>query len=194
MEFVDVLAARKSVRSYSDRDVPDDAVSFILEAANSAPSAGDLQAYEIVVVRDKSVKAKLARAALGQWFIAEAPVDLVFLANPERSRWRYGSRGERLYCIQDATIAATFAMLAATSLGLGTCWVGAFDDRAVLEAIEAESPLIPVAIISVGYPAEEPRTTPRRDIRELASLDKLGNPYPYKPVEPKLRRPAEILI
>ncbi len=193
MEFVDVLASRRSVRSYSDREVSDEAVSFILEAANSAPSAGDLQAYEIVVVRDKSVRAKLARAALGQWFIAEAPVDLVFLANPERSRVRYGRRGEVLYCIQDATIAATFAMLAATSLGLGTCWVGAFSDEAVLEAVGAKRPLIPVAIISVGYPAEKPSATPRRDVSELASLDRLGEPYPYKPVEPKLRRPARLL-
>ena len=90
----------------------------ILTAANTAPSAGDLQAYEIVVVRHAAVRSCLAVAAHGQAFLAKAPVVLVFLAE-----WaaRYVTRGERRFCIQDATLAACHAQLAAAALGLGSC-------------------------------------------------------------------------
>ncbi len=103
----------------------------ILAAANDAPTAGNLQAYEIIIVRDAARKRQLAAAAWHQDFVAVAPVVLVFCANPDRNRGKYGERGARLYAVQDATIAVTYAQLAATVQGLGTCWVGAFDEGAV---------------------------------------------------------------
>lgn len=188
--FFDVVAARRSVRAFQDRPVEPEKLNRILEAANLAPSAGDLQAYEIVVVRDPEARKRLAKAALGQWFIAEAPVNLVFLANPARSARRYGGRGAELYCIQDATIAAAYAQLAAHALGLGSVWVGAFHDDEVREVVGAGRDLKPVAIITIGYPAEKPRATPRRRIEDLVSSERFGTPYrEYEVTDPKMTRP-----
>lgn len=125
-----------------------------------------MQAYEIVAVRDPVRKRELAGAAFGQDFIAAAAVVLVFCARPARSAAKYGARGEELYCIQDATIAAAYAQLAATALGLGACWVGALDEAAVARVIGAKG-LRPIAIMPIGWPAERPARTPRRPLSEL---------------------------
>ncbi|MCS7314309.1 MAG: nitroreductase family protein [Bryobacterales bacterium] len=167
MEFFDLIRARRSVRAYAPRPVEEDKVQQILTAANLAPSAGNLQAYEIYLVRDRQVRVELARASLDQWFVSEAPVALVFCAHPERSASKYGRRGARLYALQDATIACTFAMLAATELGLASVWVGAFDDEGVRRAIRAPEGHQPVAILPIGYPAEHPAPAPRRSLADL---------------------------
>lgn len=167
MDFFEVLQSRRSIRHFSARPVEQDKVRAILEAANSAPSAGNLQAYEIYLATRKEDRSMLARAALEQWFIAEAPIALVFCTNPQRSARRYGKRGADRYALQDATIACTFAMLASTALGLATVWVGAFDDDSVRRAIKAPSAVTPVAILPVGYAAESPEKTPRRPLTDL---------------------------
>ncbi|HID07416.1 MAG TPA: nitroreductase [Armatimonadetes bacterium] len=167
MDFFEAVAQRHSIRAYKPDPLPDDILQRILETINAAPSAGNLQGYEVVVVRDPERKRMLARAAFGQNFIAQAPVVLVFLQNPRRSASRYGQRGATLYSLQDATIACTFAHLAATALGLGSCWVGAFDDDAVASAVEAPSDMRPVAVLPIGYPDERPWATGRRRLDDL---------------------------
>lgn len=168
MDFFEVIKNRRSIRAFKKLDIEEIKLKIIFEAINSAPSAGDLQAYEVFVVRSEGKKRELAKAALGQDFIASAPVVLVFCANPKRSAWKYGKRGEKLYCIQDATIACSFAHLSATALGLGSVWVGAFSDSEVLKIIGAEDKgLIPVSILPIGYPAEDPAPTPRRPLYDL---------------------------
>lgn len=167
MDFFDLIRARRSVRAYAPQPVEEEKLQQILTAANLAPSAGNLQAYEIYLVRDRAVRMELARASLEQWFVSEAPVALVFCAHPDRSARKYGRRGARLYALQDATIACTFAMLAAAELGLATVWVGAFDDEGVRRAIRAPEAHQPVAILPIGYPAEQPAPAPRRSLAEL---------------------------
>ncbi|RSN74338.1 nitroreductase family protein [Candidatus Methanodesulfokora washburnensis] len=93
-----------------------------------------------------------------------------------------------LYSIQDATIAATYAMLSATALDLGTCWVGAFDDDKVREVVGASKDLVPVAVITIGYSAERPEITGRRKIEEMASIEVLEKPFPHKEVKKELKR------
>jgi len=188
-EFFDVIVKRRSVRAFKDEPVDEWKVNRLLESANLAPSAGDLQAYEVVVVRSEETKERLARAALGQHFIAEAPVVFVFLSNPERSARRYGKRGRELYSIQDATIAATHLHLAATALGLGSVWIGAFDDEAVRKAVGAGADLRPAAIIPVGYPGEEPWPTPRRGVESIAHSERVGGEYKYEQTDPVFSRP-----
>ncbi len=166
MDFFDLIEKRRSVRSYSQRPIEEAKLNRIMDAANSAPSAGNLQAYEVFVVKGDSKKKALASAAQDQDFITGAPVCLVFFSNPRRSSVRYGKRGETLYSVQDATIAATFAMLAAVDLGLSTVWLGAFDDKEVCDIFGVES-LQPIAILPVGYPAEEPEATSRRPIPDV---------------------------
>ena len=167
MELFEAIESRQSVRAYQPTEVEADKLEMILSAANQAPSAGNLQAYEIFLIRDGRVKRALARAALDQDFVAQAPVVLVFCAHPARSAVRYGRRGRELYCVQDATIAAAYAQLAATALGLATCWVGAFEDQQVRQAIGAPSALRPVVILPLGYPAESPLRTSRRSLEDL---------------------------
>jgi len=93
-------------------------------------------------------------------------VALVFCTHAARAG-RYGKRGELLYAIQDATIACTFAMLAATALGLATVWVGAFDAGEVRRVIQAPEGIDPVAILPLGYAAEDPASPGRRRLEDL---------------------------
>lgn len=173
MEFFEVIKSRHSVRKFKERPVEEEKLQRILEAANSAPSAGDLQAYEIVVVRDEESKRKLVSAAYEQEFIAKAPLILVFVAHPERSSRRYGRRGAELYCIQDATIATAYAQLAATALGLGCVWVGAFDENEVAKAVGLKGSFKAVSMLPIGYPDEQPKPTPRRKLEELVHHERL---------------------
>jgi nitroreductase len=167
MDLFEVIAKRRSVRMYTATPVEPEKLQAILRAANAAPSAGNLQGYEIYVAGSLETRKALAQAAWGQDFLAQAPVALVFCTNPARSGSKYRQRGVELYSVQDATIACTFAMLAATALGLATVWVGAFDPRRVREIIGAPEPLNPVAILPVGYPAEAPEPAGRRRLEDL---------------------------
>ncbi len=167
MEFFDVVAKRKSVRAFAERAPEEEKLRMVLETATRAPSAGNLQAYEVFVVRQAQDRKALARAAFGQEFVAAAPVSLVFCACPGRAAPKYGQRGTKLYAVQDATIACTYAMLAVTALGMATVWVGAFHDDEVRRAIRGPEDLTPVAILPVGYPAETPESTSRRAFQDL---------------------------
>jgi len=172
MDFFSVVSNRHSVRKYESRDVEEEKLDRILETINLAPSAGNLQGYEIIVVRDQVTKNALDEASYGQEYVGCAPVVLVFCANHLMSGSKYGQRGENLYAVQDATIAATFCQLAATALGLATVWVGAFNPQAAAEALQVPDRVSPVAIIPIGYPAEEPIRTPRRHLSDLVRREK----------------------
>ena len=174
MDYFDTVRNRHSVRKYQAREVEQEKLDLILETINAAPSAGDLQGYQALLVRDPSTRQALAKASYGQNFIVEAPLALVFCADHLRSAGKYGKRGAELYAVQDATIAATYCQLAATALGLATVWVGAFDTAGVAVAINAPESMTPVAIIPIGYAAEEPAPTPRRKLDDLVKLETLG--------------------
>lgn len=167
MEFNDLIHQRRSVRSFRSEKINENELKKILESARLAPSAGNLQSYEIYVVREESKRQALARAAYGQDFISAAPVALVFCAHPALSATRYGLRGQKLYTLQDATIACTFAMLAVYDLGLATVWVGSFDEQEVRQVINAPEAHLPVAILPIGYAAEVPEARPRRALEEI---------------------------
>ena len=167
MEFFEALKARHSVRAYADTHVEEQKFDQILEAINRAPSAGNLQAYEVYIVTQSDRRKDLAAAALGQNFISQAPITLIFCAHVDRSTAKYGQRGAQLYCIQDATIACTYAMLSATALGLSTVWVGAFNEDKVSRIVNAPQTHRPVAMLPIGYAAEEPRIRERRSLSDL---------------------------
>jgi len=170
VEFFSVLQRRRSVRSYRPQPVEEHKLRRIFEAANLAPSAGNLQAYHVYVFREKSKREALAKAAHGQSFIEEAPVCLVFCTDPSRCEPKYGARGRELYSVQDATIAGSFAMLAAVDLELSTVWVGDFDEDAVLEIVGDKTGR-PVVMFSLGYAAEEPPPSGRRALEDLFTGD-----------------------
>ncbi len=172
MDFWQVIRSRHSVRGFaSGQDVSPELVSGLLGAAIEAPSAGNRQSWHFVVVRDAAIRAALAYAAQGQMFVAEAPVVIVVCADPARSARRYGERGRSLYTFQDTAAATQNLLLAATALGLGACWVGAFDEGEARRALNLRPGLVPVAIIPVGYPAAPTaRETDRRPASEVATF------------------------
>ena len=151
MIFFELVNKRHSVRDFSDKPVEAEKIEKILSAVKTAPSAGGLKAYEVMTIKDEGKKEKLVQAALGQDFVAEAPVVFIFSACPDVSGEKYGQRGRELYCQQDATIACAYAQLAATELGLGACWVGAFDEMMVKQVLSIEKNIFPVALLPVGY-------------------------------------------
>lgn len=166
MDFFDLIKTRCSMRVFTPEPLEEEKLQRILESINLAPSAGNLQAYEVYLVIRSEDRAALMRAAWDQAFVAQAPVVLVFCTNPGRSA-KYGARGAELYCLQDATIACTYAMLAAQALGLGSVWVGAFDDDAVWRVIGSPQGQRPVAMLPIGYPGCEPRYRSRRALTDL---------------------------
>lgn len=161
MNFCDVIRSRHSIRKFLDKSVPDTLITEILELAKLAPSAGNLQAYKVVVVKDKEVKKALHSI--------EAPVFLIICALPEVSAERYGERGRNLYSIQDATIFASYIQLAAVDLGLATVWIGAFNENKVRRMLELGRETRPIAIIPLGYPAEKKTERRRRKLEEIIS-------------------------
>jgi nitroreductase len=169
MDIFELLKKRRSVRRFKKKEIENHKVRKLVETANSAPSAGNLQAYQIFLVKDESRRKQLARAALNQDFVAQAPIDLVFCADLFRSSEGYGSRGETLYSIQDATIACAYVHLAAVDLGLGSVIVGAFDEAEVSKVLSLPRILRPIIILPVGYPDESPEKTSRRSLDDLVN-------------------------
>lgn len=167
MDVFEAIYGRRSVRAFSEKDVTGAQLIKILDAGRQAPSAGNLQPWELVIVRDSKRKMALAHAAFGQYFIAEAPVVVVVCVHPARSARRYGDRGVGLYCLQDTAAFIQNVLLASHAIGLGSCWVGAFDEARAAQVIEAPDNIRPVAIIPIGFPAESPSAPPRRILEDI---------------------------
>ena len=167
MDVLRAVKGRRSIRAFRNQDVSEETVEKLLEAGTWSPSAGNIQSWEFVIVRKPDIKEKLVEAAWGQSFIAEATVVVVVCANNDRSSERYGDRGATLYCIQDTAAAVQTILLVAHSIGLGTCWIGAFDEDAVREVIRAPNGVRPVAIVPLGHPAETPRPRERRPLAQI---------------------------
>jgi len=171
MECIEAINGRRSIRKFKDRQIEKELIGQLLDAARMAPSAGNIQARDFIVISDKITRQKLAKAAMGQSFIEQAPVAIVVIANIERSSRIYRSRGE-LYAIQDASAGIENLLLAAHSLGLGTCWVGAFDEAQVTALLGIPDKARPVAIIPLGYPGEQPSAPPRMVPERLVHWEK----------------------
>ncbi len=159
---------RSSVRRFQPKTVPRDLLIQIIEAARWAPSAGNLQPWHFFVVTTADRRQCLAQAALNQDFIVAAPVCVVVCAQPERSAKHYRERGRTLYCLQDTAAATQNILLAATAAGLGSCWVGAFDENRVAVCLGLPPGMVPVALVPLGYPEQEPANRTKR--RELADI------------------------
>lgn len=166
MEVNRAITERRSIRAYQPSPVSEEIIEMLVELGNMAPSAGNLQAREFVVVRNDEMKEALAAAALGQSFISEAPVCIVVCVNYKRIT-HYGARGRDLYVFHDTGAAVQNILLAAHALGLGTVWVGAFNEDPVKRLLRLPEHVRPVALVPVGYAAEHPQRTSRRDLRDI---------------------------
>ena len=170
MDLKESIRNRYSVRNFSDKVLPKKIIDEIIEYANLAPSAGNLQARDFVIINDNNIKEKLSNAAFNQKFIVEAPINIVVCANLKRIS-SYGNRGKELYCIQDASAAVEHILLLAVDNGLDACWVGAFDENKVSKILDLPSYVRPIAIIPIGYSNEQRTSTPRMDTNVLTHFN-----------------------
>jgi nitroreductase len=172
MDVIDAIKGRRSVRAFeSAKDVSEKTVEGLIVAAQWAPSAGNIQPWEFIVVRRLEIKKRLAEAAFNQSFIEEVPVVIVVCADENRSSEGYGQRGRTLYCIQDTAAATQNIHLAAYSAGLGTCWVGAFKEEDVSEILNIPKGIRPVALIPVGYASKASAPRRKRAVSEIVHYE-----------------------
>jgi nitroreductase len=176
MEFMEVISKRRSIRKYKSDPIPDAEIDYVLESARLAPSWGNSQCWKFIVVKDKKVIEELANA--GNSWIAKAPVIIVACADPlAYSRAGYslepsGSKGDQQYYMLDIGIAMEHLILAAAEKGLGTCWIGFFDEAIAKKALGVPDGIRVVASTPLGYTAESPDPRPRKAMMDIMCVDK----------------------
>ncbi len=163
MEFFELIQNRYSVRAYQARPVEEEKLRKVFEAANLAPTAANRQPFRLVVIQTKGREKELMRIYSRDWF-AQAPV-VVCMCAVKSEGWE--RRDGKNYAEIDATIAMDHLILAAADLGLGTCWVAAFDPKAARELLELNEDMEPVAMTPLGYPADSWKPKKRKSLSDL---------------------------
>ena len=167
MNVFEAIKNRYSCRAYKSTLVPEYKLKKVLKAARLAPSAHNEQERKFVVVKNIKKRKELAEATLNQSFIAEAPIVIVAVAtNPESVL----TSGVPAYAL-DLAIAIDHVTLAATEEGLGTCWIGAFDQEAVKKVLEIPEEFKVMALMPIGFPADKPKPKSRKEMKEIVSYD-----------------------
>lgn len=172
MTVLEAIQKRRSVRKYKSDPLPGDVLGRVLEAARLAPSGKNFQPWRFILVRSAETKERLARAAADQMFIAEAPVIVVACADPEASYAKMG-RYMKSWPV-DVACALEHLMLQAADEGLGTCWIGAFEEQAVKNILGVPDGIRVLALTPLGYPADVPFSRGRKSLEEIVSEEKYG--------------------
>ncbi|MEM4756001.1 MAG: nitroreductase family protein [Candidatus Woesearchaeota archaeon] len=171
---LEYLRNRRSIRKYKDIPLDWEIIGELLYAGRDAPSAGNLQARKFIVITDQAKRKAVAEACFHQYWIATAPLLIVIVAEPEKLARFYGVRGERFYSIQECAVAAQNIIIAAQSLGLGSCFVSAFDEedlRAVLKIPQFSRPQV---VVTIGYPDEIVPEPPKYQLWDITYLQSYG--------------------
>jgi len=168
MDVSTAIRQRRSVRAYKAVEIEEEKLKKILEAARLSPSASNQQSWKFIVVRNKETKKKLARAAFGQSFIGEAPVVMVACGTESKAVMACGQPTHSV----DVSIACAFMILQAYELGLGTCWIGAFEEGEVKKILEIPKSVRVVAMIPLGYPDEDPSPRSRKGLEQIVCSEK----------------------
>ena len=177
MHVFEAVMNRLAVRKYEKKDVEDKLIGVMLHLATYANNPGSVQEWVFIVIKNPELKTKLAKAALNQEWVKDAPVDIVVCADIGKTALKFGERGERLYAVESVSSAVTIMMLAATELGLGTSWVAAIDEDRVKDILFIPHNIRPIGILTVGYPAEEPEKIKRIDFENMTFVDRYGKKY-----------------
>lgn len=167
MDLKDAIKKRRSVREFDDKQIPDEILKEILELANLSPSAGNLQARSVIILKDKKEIEKIPQTSLyNQTWIKSASIVLIILANEDESSLKYGDRGN-FYALQDATIFTSYVQLLAVDYGLSSRWVGAFDEKQVQSFFNIPKGKRPVVILPIGYSKQIPKERERKNLKEI---------------------------
>ena len=158
MDVFEAIKTRRSIRKYRSESIPDEKLGLILEAARLAPSAANRQPWRFIIVQNADRKKALAEVANNQTFLKDAAAIVAAVGDPEVStRWHE----------KDTMIALEHMVLAATALGYGTCWIGAFDEDAVKSLLKIPTKMKVVALLPIGVPGETPIPRPRKELSEI---------------------------
>jgi nitroreductase len=174
MNVKEAILTRRSVRKYKSEPVKEDDLKIILEAARQAPSAGNKQPWEFIVIKDKETKTKLAEIARKQMWIADAGVVIVALSKDKRDPSIYERWVEK-----DVMTAVEHMVLQAWELGYGTCWIGAFTQKETKSLLEIPEAMNVICLLPVGVPDQSPDPRGRHPVEEIFHDGKYGNPLKY---------------
>jgi nitroreductase len=169
MSILNVIKQRRSVRRYKADPIPDDVLRRVLEAARFSPSGKNLQPWKFILVQDESLKQRLVDASVRQSFIAEAPVVVVACGFPDRCYSRMGNY-MKSWAV-DVAIAFEHMVLQAQEEGLGTCWIGAFEEKDVKSLLNVPDGVRVLALTPLGYPDENPVSRGRKSLEDIVSYD-----------------------
>jgi FMN reductase [NAD(P)H] len=159
-----VMLSRRSQRKFDNRQVESSKVQMVYAAADTAPTAGGFQGFEIYHVKRDEMKVELVEAANKQPYV-NAPVVLVFCMNPERIKMNFPPPILRKFSLQDATLAAAYAQLAAHALGLSSIWIGMIDEEKIMSILNTK--YVPSSILCLGYPQKLLQPKPKRNLMGL---------------------------
>jgi len=172
MDVFEAIRSRRSIRKFKDKQVPWDNIVTIMQAGKYAPSAGNLQNWKFIVVKSDAKRIAIAKACMQQEWMEIAPIFIVVVAEPEKAERYYGARGARLYTIQGCAAAMENMLLTAHSLGLGACWVGAFDEYELFRILNLPEEKSVQGIIVIGYADETPQPPPKYRIEHMMFFEK----------------------
>lgn len=170
MSLLDIIKSRKSIRRYKEDPIPEDVLLRVLEAARLAPSGKNLQPWKFIIVGDDAGKKALAEASRGQFFMAGAPFIIAACGCPEMSYQRQGNYMQSWPI--DVTIAFQHLVLQAEEEGLGTCWIGAFEEKEVKRLLHVPENWRVLALTPLGYPAQVPVDRGRKAMTEIVSYER----------------------
>ena len=174
-DILDLIKSRRTVKSFHPKYIPWELVARVMDAGRYAPSSGNLQNWKFIAVLEPDLKTKLAEATYDQYNIALAGVLIVVCAEPEKAERYFGARGERLFTVQNCAAAIQNMLLEAHSLGLGACWVGAFNEAEVKDICDIPPSVRPQAIVAVGYPKHVPNSPPKYPLETVIYFNKWRN-------------------
>ena len=162
-----VMAKRRSTRKFSNKPVETTKVDRIIAAADTAPTAGNYQGFEIFYVKGTEKKELLVDACNKQPYV-NAPVVLIFCKNPSRVKFDFPDYVLKKFAIQDATLAAGYSQLAAQALGLSSIWIGMFDEQKIMDLLQTD--LVPSSVLCIGYPKQTKFPKSRRNLKDLVNV------------------------
>lgn len=174
MDVLESIIKRRSIRKFNDIPIPKDVIADLLIAGQNAPCAGNFQNCRVFILDDETVKDNVSDACYRQSWMKFAPVFAVVVAEMNDIEKMYGERGKNLYAIENASVIAQNMILTATSHGLGTCWVSAFNEEKVSQALDLPETYRPIVVIPIGYPDEVVPAPPKIELRGFTYVNTFG--------------------
>ncbi len=174
MDALECIATRRSVRKFLDIPVEFEKVGNVLDAGRFSPSAGNLQDWKFILVTNDKMRQEVAKACVEQYWLGTAPVIIIVCTEPDKTKRFYGGSGEK-YSIQNGAAVVQNMLLAAHAEGLGSCWVGAFEDEAIKRLFSIPESVIVQAIVPLGYPDEKVPMPLRLTLENVTYIEAWGN-------------------